>query len=116
MVVNVMALNRNGFRDWLVQRVSAVLLAAYALFMLGYFLCHRDLEFGQWQALFAHPFMRIFTFATLVAIVLHAWIGMWMVYTDYIKPTWIRFIVQTLTIVLFLFYLGWGFEILWGMG
>ncbi len=116
MVDSVTSLNRNGLRDWLIQRVTAVLLAAYTLFILGYLLFHPDLQFSQWHDLFNHPFMRISTFLVLIAIALHAYIGMWVVYTDYIKSTWLRLLIQVLTVIAFVAYLGWGFEILWGMG
>ena len=38
MVTNITNLGRSGLSDWLIQRISAVILAVYALFMVLYLL------------------------------------------------------------------------------
>lgn len=113
MVRNVMSLTRNGLLDWLIQRVSALLIGAYGVFLIAYLVCHPQLNFADWQALFANNFMRIFSFLVLLSILAHTWVGMWTVFTDYIKPVCIRFIVEIATIVLLLAYVAWGIAILW---
>ena len=51
----------------------------------------------------------------LLAVVAHAWIGIWTVLTDYIKPVGVRFFAQSLLIVTCLSLLLWGLVILWGV-
>ena len=41
-------LTGSGSRDWVVQRISAVVLAVYSLVMLGWFLTHQA-TFELWQ-------------------------------------------------------------------
>lgn len=61
MVTNVTNLSRSGLYDWMAQRVSAVVLAAYFIFLIGYMVFHPGLSYAQWHGLFAHNGMRIFS-------------------------------------------------------
>lgn len=114
MVTNITNLGRSGLSDWLIQRVSAVVLALYAVFMVGYLLFHPDLDYATWNGLFSQTWMRIFSLLAFVSLAAHAWIGLWIVVTDYIKPTGIRFIVQIAIIIAIFIFLVWGVQVLWG--
>ncbi len=113
MIQSVMSLTPNGLRDWFIQRVTAVIIALYVIFLTGYILLHSQLDYAAWQGLFAHPFMRFFTFLTLLSIVAHAWIGIWTVLTDYVKVVWLRLVLEILMALALIFYLVWGIQILW---
>ncbi len=115
MVSNVTSMTRNGLRDWLIQRVSAIIIAAYSVFMIGYFLFHPNLQYGQWQILFASTFVRVASLMTLLAILGHAWVGMWTISTDYLKSTAVRLIFQLVIIIALFLCVIWGISILWGM-
>jgi succinate dehydrogenase membrane anchor subunit len=115
MVTSVTSLTRNGLRDWLIQRVTAIILAFYTLFLFGYILCHRPLAYAQWHGLFTNAWMRVFTFLALLSLVYHTWVGIWTVITDYIKPTTLRFMLQVLVFLVLLSYLVWGIDIVWGI-
>ena len=84
MVTNVTNFSRSGLYDWMAQRVSAVVLAVYFLFLIGYLIVNPDLEFEQWHALFSATWMRIFSLLALVSLAVHAWVGMWTISTDYL--------------------------------
>jgi succinate dehydrogenase / fumarate reductase, membrane anchor subunit len=113
--------SRSGLSDWLIQRVSAYILGAYFLFIVGYLLCTKDVYFSDWYALMSSTGMRIFTLLAILALAAHAWVGLWTVFTDYIterqmgpKAAVIRLIFQT-GMALFVFvYVVWGIQILWG--
>ncbi|NQD81543.1 succinate dehydrogenase, hydrophobic membrane anchor protein [Pseudomonas seleniipraecipitans] len=121
MVTNVTNLSRSGLYDWMAQRVSAVVLAAYVLFLLGYILLNPGMGYAEWHGLFSNNAMRIFSLLTLVALGAHAWVGMWTISTDYLTPTalgkWatvVRFLFQAACgIAMFVFFV-WGVLILWG--
>jgi succinate dehydrogenase / fumarate reductase, membrane anchor subunit len=115
MVINVTNLGRSGVHDWIIQRVTAVVVGAYVFFILGYLMMHPGVGYMEWRALFDMEAMRLFSFSTLIAIVAHAWIGVWTISTDYIKQTGIRFLFQTLCGVAMFVYFVWGIEILWGV-
>ena len=108
------SLGRSGFQDWIIQRVSAVILAAYTVFLLVFCFLQPELNTGVWQKLFTSSLMKYASFVVLLAIIMHAWIGLWTVTTDYLKTSWFRLVVQILIYVTLLFYLIWGIQILWG--
>ncbi|MNQ75735.1 Succinate dehydrogenase hydrophobic membrane anchor subunit [compost metagenome] len=122
MVTNVTNFSRSGLYDWMAQRVSAVVLAAYFLFLLGYLLFSPGLTYADWHGLFSHTWMRIFSLLALVALSVHAWVGMWTISTDYLTPmalgksaTVVRFLFQAVCgIAMFAFFV-WGVQILWGV-
>ena len=121
MVTNVSSFGRSGVFDWVVQRLTALILAAYAIYLMTILLLNPDLDFQQWQALFSSFRMRFFSLVALLSIVAHGWIGMWAISTDYLttrlmgpKATVLRILFQIGCILLTLLYLVWGIEILWG--
>ena len=115
MVTSITSFGRSGLYDWMIQRVTAVILLAYTIFMIGYLLLNPGLDYAQWSSLFECTSMRIFTLLALLSMAAHAWIGLWSVTTDYIKPTGIRFVVQSVCGLLTFIYVVWGIQILWGV-
>jgi succinate dehydrogenase / fumarate reductase membrane anchor subunit len=121
MVTQVTSFSRNGLSDFIVQRVTAYILATYTVFLVGYLLISGDLNYADWQMLFSHTAMQIFTLLALVSTCAHAWIGMWTIGTDYIREHYFgasadsfRLIYQVICILAVASYLIWGVKILWG--
>lgn len=112
-LTNIMSLTRNGVRDWLVQRVTSIILALYIIFLLGYLVFHPQIQFFAWQDLFQSTAFRVFSVLCLLSLIWHAWIGMWTIVTDYIKPAGIRLVVILLIIIALFAYVIWGIDILW---
>ena len=104
-----------GLRDWIIQRMTAVLMAIYLLFIAGYVMLHPDLDYDRWTALFSNQVMRSVTLLFLLALYYHAWIGVRDVVMDYIKLAGLRLAVYVGVIVLLLLYVVWSVQILWGM-
>lgn len=122
MVTAVTSFGRSGLYDWLIQRVSAVVLAAYTVVLTLYLLFNPELTFAQWQSFFDQLWMRVFSLVTLVSIIAHAWIGLWSVLTDYLtsrmmgsKAVVARVVAQVLLGIVAVTYVVWGVEILWGL-
>ena len=72
MVASVTNLGRSGLYDWVIQRLSAVILALYTLFLLGFVIASPDMQYSQWQGLFAQTWMKVFSLVALIAICAHA--------------------------------------------
>ncbi len=106
--------DRRGLRDWMAQRITALIVGAYAIFMLVYLLSFRPLYFAQWEGLFNHITMKVATVIVVFSILWHAWVGLWTVFTDYVKNTAVRYVLQVLVILLLLAYVVWTIDILWG--
>ena len=75
-----------GLKDWLVQRVTAVLMALYTLLVLAIALWNGGIDHALWKSLFASGAFRLASFLFMVALLYHAWIGVRDIFMDYIKP------------------------------
>jgi len=115
MVTTVTSFGRSGLYDCLFQRISAVVLASYSVFMVIYFLVNPQLDFAQWDALFGMTSVRIFSLMALLSLGAHCWIGLWSVSTDYLKLFALRFAFQMVVGVLMFIYTVWGVQLLWGL-
>lgn len=115
MVASITSLGRNGLHDWIIQRVTAVVLAAYVIYLAGFVFGADSLDFNAWQGLFAQVWFKVFSFMAIVSLCFHAWIGMWIVSTDYIKPLVIRLIFQVLVILSCFAFIVWGAQIFWSV-
>ncbi len=115
MVKMATSFGRSGLHDWVMQRISAVLLAAFTIYIFSFMLKNQSLTHDAWVVLFHNEFFRVLSIMTLVALVVHAWIGLWTVATDYIKSTGLRFVFQAGVMLFVLGDLIWGVRILWGL-
>lgn len=103
-----------GLKDWLIQRVTAVVMAFYSLF-LGGFLLTQPLSFAAWQGLFHSQPVRLFSLLFMLSLFLHAWVGMRDIFMDYIHPTVLRLGLHVLVILALVVYAGWAVQILWSV-
>jgi succinate dehydrogenase / fumarate reductase, membrane anchor subunit len=108
-----------GLRDWLAQRLTALILAAYTLFFALYLVVvvrgAGVLGYDQWAGMFAPVWMKVLTLIALLALMYHAWIGMRDVWMDYVRPTGIRLGLLLLTILWLVFCAIWSAQILWSV-
>lgn len=103
-----------GWRDWLVQRVSAVVMAVYTALILFLVVWTGGLEYAAWKAIFGNELFRLATFVFMLALLWHAWVGVRNIAMDYLKPTSVRLTFQVVVIVLLIAYAGWTIQVLWG--
>lgn len=111
-----------GPNNWIIQRITAIVMAAYLFFIVGFLVANPALTYDQWSALNGLLSMRIFTLVTIGAVAFHAWIGMRCVLTDYItvrligpKANGVRNVLQLGLGFIILLYLVWTIKILWGL-
>ncbi len=112
MVAAALSLTRSGLRDWIFQRISAVILGLYVLVLLGFFITHSPLTYDQWKAFFHTASMEIFSLMALLSLIVHSWIGVWTVITDYLKPLYLRASAQVLLIAGLALFFAWGLRII----
>jgi succinate dehydrogenase / fumarate reductase membrane anchor subunit len=103
-----------GLKDWLLQRLTAVVMALYTLLMLGIALWNGGVDYTLWRALFANAAFELATFVFMVALLFHAWIGVRDIYMDYVKPVTLRLTLHFVSAAALIGYLGWSVQILWG--
>jgi succinate dehydrogenase / fumarate reductase, membrane anchor subunit len=115
MVNRVVVGAHYGLRDWLIQRVTAVVMALYSVTMAGYLLLQTNLDYDVWTALFSSQTVRTFTLLFLLCLFYHAWVGIRDIVMDYVKPAGVRLMIYVLVILALLLYVIWSVQILWGM-
>lgn len=118
MVTAVTSLSRSGLSDWLVQRVTAVILLAFFGFV-GVTIA-TGVSYGEWTALFAQTWMKVFTMLAIFSLAAHAWIGMWGVFTDYLterlmgsRGNVLRIGLQLITSLSLVVFVIWGVQVVW---
>jgi succinate dehydrogenase / fumarate reductase membrane anchor subunit len=102
-----------GLRDWLSQRVTAVLMALFTLVLVLQVLFGAKLGYMRWAEIFSSQWMKALAFVALVSLAWHAWVGMRDVWMDYVKPVGVRLALQVFTIAWLAGCLGWAVQVLW---
>ena len=115
MVDRVVVGAHYGLRDWLIQRVTAAVMAAYSVVLAGYLLRQPNLSYDTWTGLFSSQPIRTFTLLFLFCLFYHAWIGVRDIVMDYVKQASLRLVIHIVVVLVFLLYAIWSVQILWGM-
>ncbi len=103
-----------GTRDWIAQRVTGALMAIFTIVVLAWLLLGRGpIGYDKWAGLFAGQGMKMLTFATIVALLYHVWVGMRDIWMDYVKPAGVRLLLEILTIIYLVGCAGWAVQVLW---
>jgi len=102
-----------GFRDWLSQRATAVVMVLFTLALLLQVIFGGPLGYDSWSGIFSQQWMKVLTFVVIVALAYHAWVGMRDVAMDYIKPVGVRLVAQVATIAWLVGCAGWAVQVLW---
>ena len=103
-----------GLGDWLLQRLTAVVMALYTLVLLACILMRAPGSYTEWKMMFSGGLFRVATTLFFVALLYHAWIGMRDILMDYVRATGMRLALQSAVALVLLFYLVWSASILWG--
>ncbi len=102
-----------GTGDFLLQRMTALVMAAYTVVFVVAVLANPAISYAEWKALFAGAFFRVATTVFFAALAYHAWIGMRDIFMDYVKPTGLRLALQAAVVLVLLFYFVWAASVLW---
>lgn len=113
MVSRIVVGAHYGLRGWLVQRVSAVVMALYTVAFAAAVWAARPVDHAAWKALFGQGWMRFATLLFFAGLFLHAWVGMRDILMDYVKPTGLRLALEVAVILLLVGCAGWAVQILW---
>jgi succinate dehydrogenase / fumarate reductase membrane anchor subunit len=115
MVKSVLGVARTGLRDWMWQRLSAIVMTIYFVGLIGYLISQPDLSFAEWHHLFSLVWVKIATMVFLSCLLFHAWIGIWTIFTDYVKSYVIRCLLNFFVLCMLSACFFWGLMILWSV-
>ncbi len=102
-----------GLRDWLMQRITAVIMLVYTALLLLQVLAGGPLGYDSWATIFSRQWMKALTFVVFISLAWHAWVGLRDVWMDYVKPVGARLFGQVVTLVWLVGCLGWAVQVLW---
>lgn len=102
-----------GLRDWLAQRFTAVLMALFTVVLLVQVLMPGELGYERWAGIFSQQWMKFLTFALILSLAYHAWVGVRDIWMDYVKPVGVRLALHVFTLVWLVGCAGWAIQVLW---
>ena len=91
-----MSRTASGLRAWLLQRVTAVYIGLFSLYLVGRLLLAPPADWNAWRDLYRQDLMGLATLLFAVAVLLHAWVGIRDVLIDYVKPFGLRLLMLVL--------------------
>lgn len=113
MVKSVLAVNHQGVRDWVIQRISAIIIACWTFGLAGYFICNAQISYLEWRMFFTPAYMKVAFMILVLALSYHAWVGIWIILTDYVKFPLLRFLLQVLIFLTLLAMVLWALLLMW---
>jgi succinate dehydrogenase / fumarate reductase membrane anchor subunit len=114
MVKHVSSVGRNGVHDFLLIRATAIIMTLYTFYMVVFFAFSGEITYDSWITFFGCTFTKVATMMALASVLVHGWIGMWQVLTDYVKCAKLRALLQLGVIALLVGYFFSGLFVLWG--
>ena len=104
-----------GVKDWLAQRVTAIVMAVFTVVLLVSFLTGQNFTYEGWAGLFARQWFKLFALVTFLGLFYHAWVGIRDIWMDYVKNAGVRLILMLATIFWLLACAAWTVQILWSV-
>lgn len=115
MIILTTSGGKSGLREWVLQRLSAVYLSGYTIFLLAnLFLFSNEVNYYSWFILFSSFYFKIATILFIFSLVLHSNIGMGIIIVDYVKQTYLRVVLDFIINLILLSYIFCIMQILWG--
>jgi succinate dehydrogenase / fumarate reductase membrane anchor subunit len=102
-----------GMKDWLAQRVTAVVMALYTVILLVTFLTGSDFSYEGWSGVFGMTWFKIATFTTFMVLFYHVWVGVRDIWMDYVKSVALRLTLQMATMLWLIGCAGYAARIIW---
>jgi succinate dehydrogenase / fumarate reductase membrane anchor subunit len=108
-----------GIGDFMIQRVSAVILAIYTVVLFVGILMMPGFTYQAWRGVFTFgiggfPLGQLLATLAFFSLGWHAYIGVRDIWMDYVKPTGIRLALQVLTVLWLVGSVVYFVVILWG--
>ena len=102
-----------GLKDWLAQRVTALVMAVFTIFMIAAIAGGAVSSADAWRGFMAHRLVQIVSFLLHGSLVYHAGCVGRGTSDDCGKPPGLRLTLHVLTALALIGYAGWTVQILW---
>ena len=115
MLIELLSKKYPGMRQWLMQRLTAVVMAVYIVFLIVYMLVLQPNNHTALRASLNPLWFRFATFLFFICLCIHAWLGVRDVLKDYVFNQTLRGYMQAVVDVLLIAYAIWLSIILWNI-
>ncbi len=89
-----------GLKPWLVQRISAVFILLFVIYVGVAIACAGPAGFDAWRSWLFAPVNRIATGLFVIALLLHAWVGVRDIILDYVHNAVVRIFALSLVLAM----------------
>jgi len=109
-----------GTLDFIVQRMTALIMAVYTLGLLLAIVFSSNLDYTHWKAIFTFhiatlPVGQLLATLAFFSLAWHAWIGVRDIWMDYVRAAGLRLFLQVLTILWLAASVVFFAHILWSL-
>ncbi len=109
-----------GTMDFIIQRVTAVIMAVYTVIIFLAYLFTPSITFEAWRGLFSFhvgmlPLGQLLASMAFLSLCWHAWIGVRDIWMDYVRLDGLRLLLQSLTVLWLLASIVFFFKSLWSI-
>ena len=101
-----------GLRPWVIQRVSAVFIILFIVYVLICLSFADSVSYESWMGWLFNPLNTTLTGIFIFAVLFHSWIGMRDVILDYVHNIMLRIFVLGLLLGVLIGSALWSFRIL----
>jgi succinate dehydrogenase / fumarate reductase membrane anchor subunit len=108
MITELLTKRYPGMRAWLMQRLTALIMAIYSVMLLVRILV---LQLGTYEEFleFFHPaWFLIASWLFWISLSLHAWLGIRDVFKDYVPNMSVRSVLLKILVVLLWVFIAWA--------
>ncbi len=89
----------SGMNAWIIQRLSGIYVAFFALILSGIFTTTPPQSYSEWVAIFVSPLLQIGFSLFIVALLFHAWIGLRDIVLDYIHAVSLKMVIFSMVLM-----------------
>lgn len=111
-VVDSVSRPTHGLRDWLLQRITAVYLGSFLVYLVLHFYVQPRHTYQQWHDWITHPAMSVASAAFILAVLVHGWVGMRDIVLDYVHTLRLRLLLLSLIALIITGCGLWALQIL----
>jgi len=102
----------HGLRPWLFQRLSAIYILLFSVYIGYSFAAAGAINYGLWREWLFDPPNTIAVGLFVIALLIHAWVGIRDVILDYVHNTLIRVVAFTVVMLMLIASGLWSAKIL----
>lgn len=108
MVIELLTKRYPGMRVWLMQRLTALVMAIYSILLLARTIVLNPTIYEEWLGFFQPLWFRIASLLFWISLSIHAWLGVHDVFKDYVPNADIRGVLEKLLNLLLWVYMAWA--------